>query len=336
MLGVSRRSGTNFLAGLLLCHRDCAAPAPPVAEDHLLREIPTLERYVARTARHWPRRWGDRDAGAADLRAALGEGLLRFLTDRSDGRRTVSRTPSTAHLTRAPRWYAGADVVLLVRDGRSVAASFAAAWGWPLELAALEWRRGARRIIGLDAPTPIPDAARARFLLVRYEDVLADTEGAIARLLDFTGLDPAGFDHEAARRLPVLGSSYLRDEHGRVTWEPRPPSADFDPAHRHAGWSRAQRERFDWLAGAEQRALGYERDDDPPRGVGDRARMIALDATLPVRHAPLRARRALANALRSGRSEWRARTSAQPPDAGAGGTSSSTSSSTTRSSASGR
>jgi hypothetical protein len=346
LLGVSRRSGTNYLASLLLCHRDTAAPAAPVAEDHLLSGITSLERYVGRTARRWPRRWGDRDSAAADLRRALGEGLLRFLDDRSDGIRTVSRTPSTANLGRAARWYAGADVVLLVRDGRSVAASLATAWGWPLELAILEWRRGARRILGLRGRpgVRVADAARAdavdepsagaRFLLVRYEDVLADLDTAVDRLLRFTGLDPAGFDHDRARNLPVLGSSYARDDDGRLTWEPRSATPGFDPTRRFAEWTGAERARFAWLAGDEQRALGYPDETGPGRPA--RARMIALDATLPIRLAPWRARRSVANALRSARGEWRARRARQVAGDEGAPTSSSTSASTASSSASTR
>ncbi len=356
LLGVSRRSGTNFLASVLLCHSDTAAPAAPVAEDHLLRDIGALERYVARTSRRWPRRWGDREGAADDLRTALGDGLLRFLEARTDGARTVSRTPSTANLERAPQWYSGADVVLLVRDGRSVAASFAAAWGWPLDLAALEWRRGARRILALGGRTDVElvtdgvtdagtsdddvtDGARptaappARFLLVRYEDLLADLDASVARILDFTGLDPAGFDHERARQLPVLGSSYTRDDDGRLTWEPRPAAPDFAPARRFADWSPTERERFDRIAGDELRALGYASDLPVRRGPGRPARQLVLDTTVVLRHAPWTARRAAANALRSGRAEWRARRG-QP--AGDGRVSSSTSASTADSSASTR
>lgn len=313
MLGVSRRSGTNYLGSLLLCHRDCAAPAAPVAEDHLLREAPTLERYVRRTSRRWPRRWGDRESAADDLRRAVGSGLLTFLEDRSDGRRTVSRTPSTANLHVARRWYRRADVILLVRDGRSVAASFAAAWNWPLEWAAREWRSGARRTLALDTdgPTPARSDDAARFTVVRFEDLIGDRDTTLARLLDFAGLDPGRFDHAAADRLPVLGSSYTRDERGRITWEPRPASAGFDPTRRDTDWTPAQRRRFEWIAGDEQRAFGYAAEVDAPTGPPAVARMLALDATMAVRHAPWLAGRALRSSLRDARAEIRARRSPQ-------------------------
>jgi hypothetical protein len=256
IVGISRRSGTNFLSSVLLCHRDCAAPAAPVAEDHLLRDATALRRYARRTARRWPRRWGDREEAQAALERALGTGLLVFLTSRTDGRRTVSRTPHTDNLALVPSLYAGADVVLLVRDGRSVVASLMHAWGWSLDEAAREWRRGARDILAMQRSL-VAGEIDARVHVVRYEDLVARFEPTIDELLDFTGLDPAGFDRTKAADLPILGSSFIRDGAGRLTWEPVDKTADFEPANRFAQWSPSRRARFDWLAGEEQQALGY-------------------------------------------------------------------------------
>lgn len=225
------------------------------------------------------------------------------MRERSDGLRAVTRTPATTHLHTAPHYLRGADVILLVRDGRSVAASFAAAWDWPLDRATAEWRRGARRIIDLQRARPDD----TRLLLVRYEDVLADLETAVSELLAFTGLAPDGFDRDRAAALPVLGSSFDRDDDGRVTWEPRPATPDFDPTRRFADWTQQELMRFEWMAGSEQRALGYTTGCEPIRGVADRARMFARDVAAPVRNAPWTVRRHAENSIRSARIEWRAR-----------------------------
>jgi hypothetical protein len=306
VIGVCRRSGTNFLGSLLECHVACGRPAPPIAEDHLLGDAPLLERYVARTARRWPRRWGDREQGAADLERALGDGLLAFLDRRAGGTRVVSRTPSTRHLDLARRLYAGADLVLLVRDGRSVAASLMTAWGWSFDRAVTEWRDGARRLLSfLEGADERVGSDGPRSLLVRYEDLLADLPNRVDELLAFVGLDRDGFDMDKARSLPVLGSSYLRDPDGRITWQPTPRTDDFDPTTRFGSWSPRDHDRFDWIAGDEQRRLGY-----PSEHVADarrRAAQHALDVVNPVRFAPRRARQEVVTRARALRAERRAR-----------------------------
>jgi hypothetical protein len=303
IVGISRRSGTNFLASVLLCHRDCAAPAPPVAEDHLLRDATLLERYARRTARRWPRRWGDREQGEAALFQSLGTGLVAFLTSRTDGVRTVTRTPHTDNLHLVPRLLADADLILLVRDGRSVTASLVHAWRWSHDQAVKEWRKGARDILRFQRASA---AGGGRCLIIRYEDLVRDFGSAVDVLLEFTGLDPDGFDHDKARELPILGSSYIRDPEGKITWKPISRIADFDPADRYASWSSAQHERFNWLAGDEQLALGYPLD----RGDGTRrarvVRNVARDVGTPIRDRPVIAARGVLTWLRAQRADRRA------------------------------
>jgi hypothetical protein len=93
-------------------------------------------------------------------------------------------------------------------------------------------------------------------LLVRFEDLFADTEGELRRILGFLGLDPGRNDFARAADLPVRGSSeFGRD--GAVHWRPVPRSADFTPIGRHRVWTRRQRQRFAWLAGTASARFGY-------------------------------------------------------------------------------
>ena len=273
------RSGTNFLASLLLCHCDCAAPAPPIAEDHLLRDAGLLERYAHRTARHWPRRWGDREEAQAALVRSLGAGLELFLTSRTDGIRTVTRTPHTDNLRLMPQLLPDTDLILLVRDGRSVTASLVHGWRWSLDQAIKEWRRGARDILHFIGQTD----GRRRCLVVRYEDLVHDLDVAADTLLEFTGLDPRGFDRDKAAELPIIGSSYIRDFDDQLTWKPVARTGHFDPATRFEDWSSAEHERFNWLAGKEQLALGYPIECVDGPLVARAARNVAHDVVGPVR-----------------------------------------------------
>jgi hypothetical protein len=222
--------------------------------------------YARRTADRWPQRWGDARTVRSELEHALAGALVDFLEAEGDGRRVVSKTPSLDNLALLARLRPPADVVVVVRDGRSVTSSLTAGFRWSFRKAALEWRRGARALLEYRA-LPEPERAALRVHEVRYEDFAAgDVEPAVRALLEFTGLDPDRFDWDAARSLPVIGSSFVRDADGRLTWEPVARDQTFDPTARFRGWSAARRARFRDLAGSEQAALGY--DVPPPAAPG--------------------------------------------------------------------
>lgn len=278
VLGIARRSGTNFLGSVLECHADCAVPGPPLVEDHLLRDAHLLRRYAERTARRWPPRWGPRDAERQALARELGRGLERFLQQRAPGRRVIARTPSLDNLALAARLVPGADIVVLVRDGRDVAASLMAGFGLPFDAAVLEWRRGARSLLRA--------AAATRLMVVRYEALVTQFDDEVVALLRALGLDEARYDWGRARALPVVGSSYTGRR--RVTWDPA--AVPLPPGPRHETWRPRQHDRFSWLAGAEQQALGYPL---PSPAAGSRAhlarnlaRNLAADVARPVRMVP--------------------------------------------------
>ncbi len=277
VFGVSQRSGTNFLANLLLCHDDCAAPAPPVLEGHLLAHAPKLFAYARATAREWPRRWGDRDEGEQALVTHLGRGLVSFVTrhgldevSSDESLRVVVKTPSTENLHLVPRLFPGAPVIVLVRDGRSTSESLHTGFRRSYSGAIKTWRAGARRILA--------SRDECAFLLVRYEDLVADPEAELVRILDYAGLDRDRFDFDAARELPVFGSSFVNVDGGGLTWEPVERPAGFDPASRFKGWPARRHQRFNWLARREQRLLGY----DVEEGASGAAYNVALDVAAPL------------------------------------------------------
>jgi hypothetical protein len=280
IFGISQRSGTNFLANLLLCHPDCVPCGRPVLEGHLLADAGLLARYARATARRWPRRWGDRAEGRRALLGHLGEGLMSFVEARGEGKgRVVVKTPSPANLDLYPQLFPAAHVVLLVRDGRSVVESLHTGFRRSYSGAGLTWRAGARSILSF-----VESARRRhdlRWTIVRYEDLLGDVEGELRRLLTHLDLDPDRFDFERARTLPVFGSSFIRVAGGSLTWQPVEREVGFDPARRFEAWPRSLHERFRWIAGREQRALGYGLADDAGGRVWWALRNLMLDAARP-------------------------------------------------------
>jgi protein-tyrosine sulfotransferase len=271
--GIMPRSGTNFLWDLLLLHPDCAPAREPVREDLFLHHSDHLTAFVEAMRAAWDPRWGSFGPDVpARLRAALGEGLVSFLW--ADGsRRLVTKSPSVHHLGRFFDFYPWARLLILVRDGRSVVQSSMDTFGWDFDRACRAWADAAEEIRRFQhAETARSD----RWRLVRYEDLVDDTEGQLRSILEFLGLDPTVYDFEAAHNLPVRGSSVFGRLGGGVHWEPVTKDVTFAPKERWRLWPDERLERFDWLAGDQLRSLGY-RTSQPHSSLPRWAKQTLLD-----------------------------------------------------------
>jgi protein-tyrosine sulfotransferase len=253
--GILPRSGTNFLWDLLLLHPDCGPARDPVREDLFLDQSDLLVEFAQKVRASWDPRWGSYSADIVErLCAGLGEGLVSFLwTDRR--RRLVTKSPSVVHLDRFFTFFPQALLVILVRDGRSVAQSAMDTFGWSLERASTAWAQAGRTI---EHFREIESGRRERWRVVRYEDLIDRTETEMRQLFEFLRLDPDRYDYDAARNLPVRGSSAFGRDGSNVHWQTVPKTASFAPKERWRSWPADRVERFDWLAGAQLVALGYE------------------------------------------------------------------------------
>ncbi len=252
--GILPRSGTNFLWDLLLLHPDCGRARGPVNEDLFLDHSDPLVAFVAAVNAAWDPRWGTFSADLPEhLHAAIGEGLVSFLwTDRS--RRLVSKSPSVRNLDRFFEFFPWARLLILVRDGRSVVQSAVDTFGWDFDRAARAWAEAAD-VIRRFQQTEVERHDRWR--LVRFEDLVKDPEPPLREIFDFLGLDASRYDFDAARNLPVRGSSAFGREDGQVHWEAVAKNAAFTPTDRWRSWSSAQLKRFDWLVGSHLVDFGY-------------------------------------------------------------------------------
>jgi hypothetical protein len=123
--------------------------------------------------------------------------------------------------------------------------------------------KGAREIEKLR--TSFPNQEGKCFLILRYEDLFADTRGNLEQVLDFLGLTKESFPFDKALNQGVVGSSTQKEQKGEVSWaKEETRSSDFDPTSRSANWSKSKHYRFDYLAGKYQEILGYERLVEKP------------------------------------------------------------------------
>ncbi len=257
LLSVSPRSGSNYLEALLSLHPKCRKSRLP--EDFFLSNSETLLHFCRSVAESWDEWWRPRLGGTSRLAAHLGEALLRFADPAAEkgGRigdyRMLLRAPTIDGIEAAATLFPNAHVMVLVRDGPATVESGRKSFGWPYEEAMLAWRRSVRRILHF-----LAGADRRRCRLLRFEDLVSDPAGEIARVIDFLGLDPTIYPFERVDEIPVFGSSSFGRTPGEdVHWRPVPRDASFDPLARAQSWPRQRFERFTWLAGAEQRRIGY-------------------------------------------------------------------------------
>jgi len=253
--GILQRSGTNFLQDLLLLHADCCTGG--IFEDYLIPSSPLLMQFLSTLTESWDPNWftEPRSAIRRKLGHALGRALLKFFCDdRQVARYLVMKTPSTLHLQSVFELFPTARVLVIVRDGRDVVESGIRTFGWNWECAVRQWRDSAARILTSLAHPSVG----SRTLLIRYEDLLADTPREMTRIIEFLGLEPARYDFTATDRLAVRGSCEFGRRTGcNVGWEPVPRTAVFAPVGRHRVWTARKQQRFAWLAGEASHQLGY-------------------------------------------------------------------------------
>jgi hypothetical protein len=272
LLGISERSGTNFLFHLLCLHPECDGGGP-LWENYLTLHLEHLARYAEDVYAEWNVAWrvAESIGSAETLLDDLGSGLVRYLNRQlheprctPDGRmrRLVAKTPSVRNLAHVRCVFPRSPLLVLVRDGRAVVESGHRSFDIGYEAGMRAWAASARVILDWLDKTPGRAAAESseeqpRGLLVRYEDLLQNNERELRRIFRYLGIDPDTYDYAAAADLPVVGSSEVRAREGRLHWQGESKRADFDPMRRASGWSKSRQYRFAWLAGREAERLGY-------------------------------------------------------------------------------
>lgn len=253
LLGISQRSGTNFLANLLCLHPDCSLPAP-IQEDYVLHCARPLMDYADGLYASWVKGWGITPSLKDDLSRHLGYGLLSFLCSRTKSKRLLTKMPSVQNLDSFFRLFPKAYLLILVRDGRSVTESYAKSFHFSYERAMRKWAAGARTIVDFHR---VNSDLGLNYMIVKYESLVSDTEREISKVLNFLKLDRASYDLKAALNLPVFGSCMYKDNQGKVHWNPVQKTADFDPLNRFSHWKKAKHERFRWIGSKYNTELGY-------------------------------------------------------------------------------
>jgi hypothetical protein len=280
ILGIAERSGTTYLQDLLRVHPDCDVEGLELEEDHFVAHSNLLAKYVYFASQDWKEWWGPQQLQKERelVCRCLGDGLISYLQLQVRNRRELTRkqpanklpavlvtkTPDVTNLNLFFRFFPDADLLILIRDGRSVVESAVKTFYRSFAREAYQWAKRAdaiRQFASNDSNKP------GRYLIVRYEDLYTNTEAEFHKILSFLRLDPAQYEFTRAKELPVRGSSSLRRADAEwqqsfvapgIHWKPVRRTGDFRPLERWSHWSRAQHERFNWIAGKYLAPFGYE------------------------------------------------------------------------------
>ena len=259
LLGITPHSGTNYFSGLLRRHLDIEM-RPPLWEDHLLERIGPVADFAAGITGLWRDRWGMDEAEANRFIRSLGGGIESFFTERATTRYVLLKTPRVENVRFAPLFFPRSPVILLVRDGRAVVESARLTFDTTDEESTRYWAERGRRILDFMADAAESGPPR---LLVRYEELVTDTEEQLRRLFGALGLDPDGYDYAGAGDLPVYGSSVARGGADTVHWEPVTQPDGFNPLDHHKkNWTPQRMAAFAAVAGEVLGALGYPPEYD--------------------------------------------------------------------------
>jgi hypothetical protein len=303
ILGITERSGTNFLFHLLILHPSCEYGGP-IWESEPIRHLDDLARYTSAVYNSMSREWQvDSEIGPeAVLRRDLGDAVVRYLNrqmpdavsgespeaNHHRGRRLVTKMPSVRSLPVFFDFFPSARLLVLVRDGRAVVESGIRTFGWDFEAASRAWAEAAHTVLDFQGSQATRES---QYLLVRYENLVEETERTLRHILSFLEVPATEFDFEAAKRLPVVGSSDVREAGtGPMHWDPVVRQSDFNPTTRWHHWRAARQDRFLWLAGDGLKQLGYPAQRRCRSGLSWRIRNSLLDLVWHVRR-PLVANR---------------------------------------------
>lgn len=252
LLALNGRSGTNYLMNLLTQHPAVAGADTPLWEDYILHESHHLRAFVDGVYAHWSRV----TAGLAKpsiknvLEESLGEQLRLFVSRGIDEPMVVLKSPTIGNVGNLYRFFPDAKLVILLRDGRDVAASGMRSFGWTLQMAVMAWAKAADELQAFCKQ--FPQDGR---LIVHFEDLVRQLEGTLQRIFEYLDLDANTYDWQNDVMQHVVGSSDLRKNGGELHWDPVSKEPTFRPVGRWKEWSEEQKTFFEENAGRQLRAL---------------------------------------------------------------------------------
>ena len=256
-MGLTQRTGTNFLNKLLLMHPEIERSVHP-GEDFLLTYSDLLLQYCSQTSNKWSNTWAnmDKDKYGSEFRQSFLNTLRDQIKVKTSEHITLTKTPSIEGIQNARTIFPDFHFVIIIRDGRNTIESLVNSFGGGYYRNMISWKKNV--CIYLDNIEWITKSSQ--FTIVKYEDLLSDPTNQIKRILNDAELSEEFYPYYDIDSIPVIGSSQSNNKIGKVDWSVRidQKSLSFKPNDRFRKWGAKQKILYMLLCKRLNKKLGYE------------------------------------------------------------------------------
>jgi hypothetical protein len=253
ILGITGRSGTNYLYNLLQIHPDCEG-SNLTAEDFIIFGLDKLEKFTTKIGGQWKKEWKYDHKIESQIKKSLGDGISAFLLNGREDKCIVSKTPSTINIAKFFTFFPDAKLIIMLRDGKDVVESGVNSNFWNYEMGFHIWNKSAKRIVEfINENKSYSD----RILIIKYENLINSLSKEINKTLSFCNLTPSKYDVHKANKINLLGSSSTNQKNKKFVWEVVTDKSNFSPLIRSQNWSKTLHYRYNKKCGDNAKKLGY-------------------------------------------------------------------------------
>ena len=260
ILGITGRSGTNYLSSILKNHQNTKG-FHIGGEDFLIYGTDTLDNYVKKISDKWNFRIKNDKEKYSNLqkkiKQSIGDGILNFVSNKKNNDiKYIAKTPSTVNISKFFDFFPNSKLIILVRDGRAVVESGVKSKFWNYEKGFLIWNKSAERILNFQEKNK---AKANQFLIVKYENLISSLEDEAKKILAFCDLEINKYNFSEIDNIKLLGTSVNdKKNNDDFKWKKKEKPKNFNPLNRAKNWKKIKHIRYNAVCGKNAKKLKYE------------------------------------------------------------------------------
>jgi hypothetical protein len=252
--GLSPRCGTNYLGDILSCHPHVSSYPQQFWEFAPFRYHNYLKDYFGKieSCVHVE------GFNKYEFIGRVGDAWLKYFNI-ADPQIPMFKEPSVTELDEMFAMFPQSKAIVIIRDGRDIICSQLKS-GFGLPSITLKHPSTLRRVLpGEDLKILVKQLKKStqslsyfldraqisnsenKLIIVRYEDLVTTPQQEIPKILTWLGINELAFDWPKFQAMPVRGSSFLRDQSGKINFTNGvEKNTEFSPIHRWKYWSKSQ------------------------------------------------------------------------------------------------
>lgn len=275
--GQMPRCGINYLMDIISQHRHTFRCPNNIWEFHHFQKIGGLHQYLSqlKSTRHMD------DIDLVRLKGCIGDAWMNYLRSfvegADQGKTILLKESNVDNLEHFFDYFPTARLILVTRDGRNAVSSALKSnfctptimgrifkyQGWKrlripsaFEAICQKWNTSAIKVADLTNNTFEDNFDR--LLWIRYEDLCQNTSSETEKILNFCQLPAAEFNWDELEKMPVRGSSFLRDSNGEINFsEAISTNVPLDSMRRWQDWTPKKQKLFWHYCTSGMKRLGY-------------------------------------------------------------------------------